>query len=109
MIWVSHNEQYDCPEVTIGDWKIVIHGVDWDGAEQIKAIYAEEGLEYLYDLLGFETHSQQQGQSKITFKGMEVYCEKIEDTCGGPLEVDTILIVATTRQPLGLLCNDERL
>ena len=104
MITINRNEQHDCPEVTIGDWKLVIHGMDWDEADAVRSVYTEEGTMDLYSLLGLEMHSQQQGQCDITFKGLEVYCENMADTCGAPLEDYTILIVATTRQPLGLLC-----
>ena len=110
MINVTHNEQFDCPQLQLGAWKIIYTGVDWNehfGIGVLMECYKDESVVSLYSLLGFEMHSQQQGQCEIFYKGLQVYCEDMNDTCGGELQGDTILIVATTRQPLGLLCDDH--
>lgn len=107
-IVITRNEQHDCCEITVGDWVIVATGTEWeDGIDKlIIDIYNQDIVTTLYELLGFEMHTQQQGQSEVYFKGMRVVTETMEDTCGGPLSEDTVLLVATTRQPLGLLTQD---
>lgn len=106
-IAITRNEQHDCCEITVGDWVIVATGAEWEDGmvDSIKEIYQQDGISTLYELLGFEFHTQQQGQSEVYFKNMRVVNEKIEDTCGY-VDESTILLVATTRQPLGLLTQD---
>lgn len=109
-ISVIQNEQHDCCEIRISDWVIIATGAEWEEGMigQIKEVYNELDVNSFYKLLGFELHTQQQGQSEVYFKGMRVVTERIEDTCGC-VNKDTVLLVATTRQPLGLLTQDYSL
>ena len=106
-IAITRNEQHDCCEITIGDWVIVATGTEWEDSMigEIREVYRELGAKTFYEVLGFELHTQQQCQSEIYFKGMRVVTETMEGTCGY-VSADTVLLVATTRQPLGLLIQD---
>lgn len=106
-IAITHNEEHDCCEITVGDWVIVATGTEWEDSmvTTIKEIYQQDSISTLYELLGFELHTQQQGQSEIYFKNMRVLNERMEDTCGY-VDESVILLVATCRIPLGLLTQD---
>ena len=109
---LSHNRQYDCPEFKIGDWHVIISGSDCDGGiEMVRCAYKDAfgSNTMLYELLGFELHSQQQGQSMIFFKELEVFARFMGDTCGGALNPTTLLNVATVTMPLALLTIDHQI
>lgn len=95
-----------CPEAVVGDWKVVVNGLE--AVNELKEAYQEEfgHCATLYDFLGLELHSQQQGQSKLFYKGLRVHTKLIEDTCGN-VSIETLLDVAGVTMPLGLLASDD--
>ena len=89
---------------TIGPWRSVVDGTE---AGDYLRFHKEMGTRSLYQWLGLELHSAQQGASELTYQGQVVHAVRMEDTCGAPVAKGTLLNVGGKVMPVFAIAADE--
>ena len=89
---------------TIGLWRSVIDGTE---AGEYLLFHKEMETHSLYQWLGLELHSAQQGASELRYQDQVVHAEHMEDTCGAPVITDTLLNVGGNVMPVFAIAADE--
>ena len=87
---------------TLGPWRSVV-----DGAGNYLAFHKEMETHTLYQWLGLELHACNQGASELYHFQAVVRAEKMEDTCGAPVNKGTILNVGGQLMPVFAIASDE--
>ncbi|MCX7246113.1 MAG: hypothetical protein NTX31_00310 [Burkholderiales bacterium] len=90
---------------TIGPWRSVVDGTSEAG--EYLLFHKEMETHSLYQWLGLELHSAQQGASELTYQNKIVHAVRMEDTCGAPVTKDTILNVGGELMPMCAIATDE--
>ena len=89
---------------TIGLWHSVV-----DGTESGEYLLFHKGMEThsLYQWLGLELHSVQQGASALYYQDRVVHAVSMEDTCGAPVGKYTILNVGGELVSVSAIAADD--
>ena len=91
---------------TLGPWCSVVDGTQ-RGDYQL--FHQEMETHTLFQWLGLELHSAQQGASELSYRDKAVHAENMSDTCGAPVTKDTILNVGAELMPMCAIATDELL
>ena len=96
----------DLEVATLGPWRSVVDGTE---SGEYLLFHREMETHSLYQWLGLELHSAQQGASELTYQDKTVHADSMEDTCGAPVTKDTILNVGGELMPMCAIATDELL
>ena len=104
------NTALNCPRWECGSWSCDITGLTDDDvrSDQLVASYRKADVSTLFELIGIELHTQQQGQCDVYFMSLVTYPVSIADAAG-LVDAATILQVGDYRYSLGDLCKDFEL
>ena len=89
---------------TIGPWRSVVDGTE---SGEYLVFHTEMETRSLYQWLGLELHSVQQGASELYYLDRVVHAESMEDTCGNPVRMYTVLNVGGQLMPVFTIATDE--
>ena len=89
---------------TLGPWRSVVDGTE---AGDYLRFHREMETRTLYQWLGLELHSVQQGASELFYRDRSVYADSMSDTCGTPVGKNTILNVGGELMPVFAIAADE--
>ena len=97
--WIDDREV-----ATIGLWRSVVDGTE---IGELLLFHKEMETHSLYEWLGLELHSVQQGASELYYRDCVAHAELMEDTCGAPVTKDTLLNVGGELMPVSVIAADE--
>ena len=89
---------------TIGPWRSIVDGTE---SGEYLLFHQEMETHSLYEWLGLELHSAQQGASELSYRDKAVHADNMSDTCGAPVTKDTILNVGGESMPVIAIAADE--
>lgn len=88
----------------IGPWRSVVDGTE---AGEYLLFHKEMQTRSLYQWLGLELHSVQQGASELYFLDRVVHAESMDDTSGNLVRMETVLNVGGELMSVFTIATDE--
>ena len=104
MINASISWTDDREVATLGPWRSVVDGTE---RGDYRRFHSEMETHTLFQWLGLELHSVQQGASELYFLDRVVHAESMDDTSGNPVRMETVLNVGGELMSVFTIATDE--